>query len=228
MAIDFPGSPLNGDQYTYNSQVYEWNGTAWRLVRTSVVGPTGPQGVEGPASTVPGPTGPSGPTGPTGADSIVEGPTGPTGPTGSFSLVSWDNYVPVWSSSGATQPVVGNGSITGRYVNIGATIIGEIRLQAGVSGFNRGSGTYYFSLPTLGVYDNLQPVGNVVMRDEGPGITYFGTAVFNNNNGNRLELFMHTQVASFDQGSAATSDTPFLFSSNDRILVQFQYESDLS
>jgi hypothetical protein len=142
-------------------------------------------------------------------------------------LTAWTSYAPTWSSSG-TQPALGNGSLTGRYVNIGATIIGEIRLQAGVVGFNRGSGVYYLSLPTLGVYDNLQPVGSVVMRDEGPSVTYFGTALFNSNNGERLELFMHTQVASFDQGSAATSDTPFLFSSNDRMLLQFQYESDLS
>ena len=227
MAIDFPGSPTIGDQYTYNTQVYEWNGTAWRLVRTLVIGPTGPAGPEGPASTVPGPQGPTGPTGPTGADSTVTGPTGPTGPAGSFSLTPWADYTPVWSSNG-TQPVLGNGSITGRFINVGALIIGEIRLQAGVTGFNRGSGTYYLSLPTPGVFDNLQPVGHVVMRDEGPGVTYFGTAVFNSNVNNRIELFMHTQVATFDQGNAATSDTPFLFSSNDRILVQFQYESDLS
>lgn len=227
MAIDFPSTPTLGQQYTYNTQVYEWNGTAWRLVRTLVIGPTGPAGPEGPASVVPGPLGPTGPTGPTGADSLVTGPTGPTGPAGTFAITSWTDYTPIWSSSG-TQPVLGNGSLTGRYVNIGATIIGEIRLQAGVTGFNRGSGTYHLSLPTLGVFDNLQPVGNVVMRDEGPGVTYFGTAIFNNNNAGRIELFMHTQVATFDQGLAATSDTPFLFSSNDRILVQFQYESDLS
>ena len=53
MAIDFPSSPVLNEQYTYGGQVYEWNGTVWRLVRTSVVGPTGP-------------TGPTGATGPAG------------------------------------------------------------------------------------------------------------------------------------------------------------------
>jgi len=226
VAIDFPSSPNLGDQYTYNTQVYEWNGVAWRLVRTLVIGPTGPAGPEGPASTVPGPLGPTGPTGPTGADSTVTGPTGPTGPAGSFSIVPWTTYTPLWTSSG-TQPTLGNGSLTGRYVSIGATVIGEIRLVAGVTGFSRGSGTYFLSLPTNGVFENLQPVGQVVMRDEGPNITYLGTALFNNNNAGRIELFMHTQTASFDQGFAATADTPFLFSSNDRILVHFQYESAL-
>lgn len=227
MPIDFPGAPAAGEQYVYNSQVYEWNGIAWRLVRTQVIGPTGPTGPAGPASTVPGPLGPTGPTGPTGAASTVTGPTGATGPTGSFGLTPWTTYTPLWTSSG-TQPVLGDGSLTGRYVNIGATIIGEIRLQAGVTGFSRGSGTYRLSLPTIAVFENLQPVGHVVMRDEGPGTNYFGTAIFNNNDNSRIELFMHTQTATYDQGIGATSDTPFLFSSNDRILIQFQYESDLS
>lgn len=227
MAIDFPGAPAAGEQYVYNSQVYEWNGIAWRLVRTQVIGPTGPAGPVGPASTVPGPTGPTGATGPIGPESTVTGPTGPTGPAGSFGITPWTTYNPVWSSSG-TQPVLGDGSLTGRYVNIGATIIGEIRLQAGVTGFSRGSGTYYLSLPTSAVFENLQPVGHVVMRDEGPGTTYFGTAVFNNNVNNRLELYMHTQTSTYDEGLAASSTTPFIFSANDRILVQFQYESDLS
>lgn len=227
MPIDFPPTPSPGDTYTYNTQVYEWNGTAWRLVRTSVVGPTGPTGPAGPPSTEPGPEGPTGPTGPTGADSTVTGPTGPTGPEGSFSVTSWSSYTPLWTASG-DSPAIGDGTLTGRYVSIGATVIGEIRVQAGVTGFDRGSGTYYFTLPTIGVGENYQPVGQVVMRDEGPGITYFGTAIFNNSQFGRVELFMHTQVATFDQGSAAAADTPFLFNSNDKILVHFQYESDLS
>ena len=52
MAIDFPSAPELNEQYTYGGQVYEWNGTVWRLVRTSAAGPTGP----------------TGPTGATGAD----------------------------------------------------------------------------------------------------------------------------------------------------------------
>ena len=223
MAIDFPVEPNPGQQYTYNSQVYEWNGIAWRLVRTFVVGPTGPTGPTGPASTVQGPTGPTGPPGPTGDPSTVTGPTGPTGPAGAFPIVAWQEFVPVWSSLGI-QPTLGNGSIVGRYASIGSTIIGNISITAGVTGFNRGSGRYYVSLPANAVYQDYQPVGTVVMRDEGPGITYLGTAVFNNNN-TRLELFMHSQTASFDEGVAAAADVPFLFSSNDKILVNFQYEA---
>jgi hypothetical protein len=157
----------------------------------------------------------------------VVGPTGATGPTGSFAIDPWTTYTPILTGS-TTNPVIGNGSITGRYTNAGATIFGEIRIIAGTSGFTRGLGVYKVSLPTAGVIENYQPVGQVVMRDEGPGVTYFGTAIFNNNDNDVIELYMHSQVATFDEGVAVTESTPFLFSANDKILIQFTYESFLS
>lgn len=232
-AIDFPSNPTIGQTYTNSIQTYIWNGTAWRLVRTSAVGPTGPTGPAGQDSTAIGATGPTGPigpiglTGPTGAPSTVTGPTGPTGATGSFAINPWTIYTPLLTAS-VSNPVIGNGSITGRYMNVGATIFGEIRIVAGTSGFSRGNGIYRVSLPANGIIENFQPVGQVVMRDEGPGINYFGTAIFNNNQTDRIELYMHSQSATFDEGIAVTHDTPFLFSSNDKILIQFTYESVLS
>jgi hypothetical protein len=228
-AIDFPSNPALNDVYVNGTQTYKWNGSSWRLVRTSAVGPTGPTGPAGLDSTAIGATGPTGPTGPgvtgpTGANSTVAGPQGAVGPTGSFAIQPWTIYTPVLTGS-VTNPVIGNGSITGRYMNVGATIFGEIRIIAGTSGFSRGSGIYKISLPATGVFENFQPVGQVVMRDEGPGINYFGTAIFNNNVGNVIELFIHSQVAQFDEGVAVTDSTPFLFSANDKILIQITYES---
>jgi hypothetical protein len=49
--MDFPNSPTLDQTYTYGIQTYSWNGTAWRLVRTSAVGPTGPTGAPGLDST---------------------------------------------------------------------------------------------------------------------------------------------------------------------------------
>jgi hypothetical protein len=231
-AIDFPNDPTVSQTYTNGIQTYQWNGTAWRLVRTSAVGPTGPTGAPGNDSTAIGATGPTGPegvtgpTGPEGAASTVVGPTGSTGPTGSFSITPWTTYTPVLTAS-TTNPVIGNGSITGRYVNIGATIIGEIRVIAGTEGFSRGLGAYSISLPTAAVFENFQPVGQVVVRDEGPGLNYFGTAIFTGGLNDRVQLFMHSQTATFDEGIAVTDSLPFVFSANDKILIQLTYESQL-
>jgi hypothetical protein len=230
-AIDFPNNPTVNQTYTNGIQTYLWNGTAWRLVRTSAVGPTGPTGAPGLDSTAIGATGPTGPTGPsvtgpTGPGSVEPGPTGATGPTGSFSITPWTTYTPLFTGS-TTNPNIGNGTLSGRYMAIGATIFGEIRIIAGTSGFSRGSGIYRVGLPSSGVVENFQPVGQVVMRDEGPGINYFGTAIFNGGINNRIELYMHSQSATFDEGVAVTESTPFLFSSNDKILIQFTYESTI-
>lgn len=231
-AIDFPENPTIGATYTNGINTYEWDGTAWRLVRTSAVGATGPTGPAGADSTAIGATGPTGPTGPevtgpTGAASTELGPTGPTGATGSFAIAPWTEYTPTWTGT-VSNPVIGNGILSGRYMNVGATIFGEIRIQAGTTGFTRGEGTYRIGLPTAGVVENFQPVGQVVMRDEGPGVNYFGTAIFNSGITDAIELFMHSQVAQFDEGVAVNHTTPFLFSANDKILIQFTYESDLS
>ena len=179
--IDFPNSPTLNQTYTNGIQTYRWNGTAWRLARTSAQGPTGPTGPAGLDSTAIGATGPTGPTGPsvtgpTGPGSVVPGPTGATGATGSFAVNPWTTYTPLFLGS-VTNPNVGNGTLSGRYMTIGATIFGEIRIIAGTSGFSRGSGIYRVGLPTSGIVENFQPVGQVVMRDEGPGINYFGTAI---------------------------------------------------
>jgi hypothetical protein len=230
-AIDFPNSPTLNQTYTNGIQTYRWNGTAWRLVRTSAVGPTGPTGPAGLDSTAIGATGPTGPTGPavtgpTGPASTVTGPTGATGPTGSFAITPWTTYTPLFTAS-TTNPVIGNGSITGRYVSIGATIIGEIRIIAGTVGFSRGLGTYSVSLPTAAVFENFQPVGQVVVRDEGPGLNYFGTAIFTGGFNDRVQLFMHSQTATFDEGVGVTDSLPFVFSANDKILIQLTYEAVL-
>jgi hypothetical protein len=60
-AIDFPNSPTGpGHLFTSGSQTWQWDGTAWNLVVSTVVGATGPTGATGASSNVTGPTGPTG------------------------------------------------------------------------------------------------------------------------------------------------------------------------
>jgi hypothetical protein len=70
-----------GDAYLVTGALWVWSGTQW-VDTGNILGPTGPQGPTGAASTVTGPQGPQGITGPTGPVSTVLGPTGPQGPLG--------------------------------------------------------------------------------------------------------------------------------------------------
>lgn len=59
---------------------------------------------------------------------------------------AWTSYTPQWSTDGVTQPVIGNGSISGAYKQIGKTVFVRVRLYYGTT-TTSGTGTFYFSLP---------------------------------------------------------------------------------
>jgi hypothetical protein len=61
-------------------------------------------------------------------------------------VTSLKDYTPVWTSSG-TAPSIGNGSITGKYSQVGDMLKGQITVTTG-STTSFGSGDYYFSIPS--------------------------------------------------------------------------------
>jgi hypothetical protein len=95
MAIDFPNSPLAGDNFTVSGKTWTFTDGKWALNVsiggvtgvTGSTGPTGSTGLTGPTGStgVAGATGNTGAVGPTGSTGAVgpTGSTGLTGPTGS-------------------------------------------------------------------------------------------------------------------------------------------------
>jgi len=77
---------------------------------------------------------------------------------------AWNAYVPVWRSSG-TAPAIGNGSLTGRFMQVGKTVFFSIHFVAG-STTTFGTGNYTVTLPVaavalsarVGVYGNLTDI----------------------------------------------------------------------
>ena len=199
----YPGEAyiVTGDLYIWDAVGIQWQNTG------RFQGPTGPQGEQG----VQGLTGPT-------------GEQGATGPTGSFNTEALQTYNPVWTAS-TTNPTIGNGTLAGKYLIMGRLVFSSIKIIAG-STTDRGSGTYRVSLPFTGAVGsrNLEPVGQVVMRSISLGKSFFGTCVFNNDDRTRIELFIHSQVSVFDEGSGATHIEPFLFQTNDEILIELMYE----
>ena len=64
---------------------------------------------------------------------------------GNTVLGAWIDYTPTWTAS-TTNPVLGNGTITGRYSLVNKTVTAQILVKAG-STTTFGSGAYFFSLP---------------------------------------------------------------------------------
>lgn len=58
---------------------------------------------------------------------------------------AWDTYTPAWTSSG-TAPALNNGTIAGRFIRFGKTVMFSITLTMG-STTTFGTGTYFLSLP---------------------------------------------------------------------------------
>ena len=68
MPLNFPDSPSLNQIYTSGSNSWQWDGTVWNAISSSIVGIDGTNGA-------PGATGATGATGPQG----IQGPTGPQG-----------------------------------------------------------------------------------------------------------------------------------------------------
>ncbi len=58
---------------------------------------------------------------------------------------AWQSYTPAWTAS-VTQPAIGNGVLTGRFLQIGKTVDVMVHILWGSTTSN-GNGLYTFSLP---------------------------------------------------------------------------------
>ena len=58
---------------------------------------------------------------------------------------TWQSYTVSWTAA-TTNPSIGNGTLSGRYTQIGKTVIGSISLTMG-STTTYGTGAWSFSLP---------------------------------------------------------------------------------
>lgn len=81
---------------------------------------------------------------------------------------AWTVYTPTWTSS--TNPAIGNGTITGRYMKIGRNVLCEIILTAG-STTTFGSGNYSFGLPVAAASSGVESLGTARLS---AGSTYIG------------------------------------------------------
>ena len=156
------------------------------------------------------------------ASSVVSSFTGSlTGSVTNYET-AWTSYTPVWTTDGVTQPVIGDGSITGAYKQIGKTVFVRVRLYYGTT-TTSGTGTFYFSLPVTSstTWGIQMPVS---MLDNG-NAWYQATA-----NGEYGGFTTKTALIGQSAGGAnssqgVTGTFPFTFGNLDSIQFNGTYES---
>lgn len=125
----------------------------------------------------------------------------------------WRTYTPGWYSSG-TQPTLGNGSLTGKFRQVGKAIEVHLALITG-STTTYGSGQYYFSVPwgTIGAAHS-----SIALSGEAWGINqgnYYMVGM-PNTQGNMLSIFFPVSTASTAMGQWGATG-PWTFKNTDQV-----------
>lgn len=125
----------------------------------------------------------------------------------------WQSYTPTWTA-GTTNPSIGNGTLSGRYIQIGKLVYCQFTMRAG-STTTFGSGIWRFSYPVAPntTYANLYQVGSIYALDDGAadynGITQYAGA---------------TYMGLIISGNWVSATAPFTWANGDVLEVNVIYE----
>jgi hypothetical protein len=125
----------------------------------------------------------------------------------------WVSYTPVWTAEGVTQPTLGNGSLTGRYVQIGKTVHMKLRLVFGSTTVVAGTSTWYFTLPVAAASADWS--GPAVILDAGTDNKLGAAAVID-----------ATRVSIVGEGINVVADgVPMAWATSDQLKFNLTYEA---
>jgi hypothetical protein len=134
---------------------------------------------------------------------------------------AWTSYTPTWSTTG-TAPALGNGTLVGKYKQIGKTVKVYIALTAG-SSTTFGSNTFTFALPVAAANTRLTGVAQC-----------FDSSAAGNRCAGALDLVTSTTVDIYAYGNNSpgspvggnvASGVPFTWASGDRLVIELEYEA---
>ena len=130
-------------------------------------------------------------------------------------LGKWQSYTVSWTAS-TTNPAIGNGTLSGKYVQIGKTIICNIYLAPG-STTTFGSGNWSFSLPKTIASSVVGFVGNWVAGDVGTNT--FSGQIIGNGGSNKIDLFVRDGIS-----INLSSTLPHTWAGGDVLYISITYE----
>lgn len=125
----------------------------------------------------------------------------------------WTPYVPQWLAS-TTNPTIGNGTLSGAYMQIGKTVHFWAYLKLG-STSNPGSGLYWLTLPVFPKLSNAFSCSGWV-NDASASARF--TCSLSQSPGGTQRIFVNG-------GSGVSNVIPFTFTTNDEITISGTYET---
>jgi hypothetical protein len=131
----------------------------------------------------------------------------------------WQDYTVSWTSSG-TAPVIGNGTLTGRFCVIGDTVHFSIKLTGGTL-TTWGTGNYSFSLPVTAAA-TADMVGTCFVGDSSVGSAGYSLGVaFTGGSATTAQAYTGNEGGA----AAISSANPQTFATGDRIWITGTYEA---
>lgn len=129
---------------------------------------------------------------------------------------SWSTYTPTWG--GTSDPAIGNGVLSGRYMRVGKTITANITIVMG-STTTYGSGTWTLSLPVESVFTTTTYVnlGSVSMRDTSASANSTGVAILANQT--------TAQMVVGSSNAFVSTTAPWTWANGDTLSVTLNYEA---
>jgi len=131
-------------------------------------------------------------------------------------LGKWQSYTVSWTAA-TTNPAIGNGTLNGKYVQIGKIVTCNIYLLVG-STTTFGSGVYGFSLPKTVYSSTVGFVGNFIANDNSANGWYSGQAIVVGGD-TKIITFIRDGISSY-----LSYNTPHVWASGDSLFISLTYE----
>lgn len=130
---------------------------------------------------------------------------------------SWDTFSPGWTAS-PTPPAIGNGSIAGRYCQIGKQVSFEIGLSTDTT-TTYGSGAFLFAVPVAAYIPSPASIGQSFSGwayDASANAMYTLNGYFTTS----------TQICAYTHGGGTmTSNNPMVWTTSDQLHLHGTYEA---
>lgn len=137
-------------------------------------------------------------------------------------LVAWTTYTPTWDCVGAS-PVLGNGTLVGKYSSFGQTTEFLIMLAMG-STTTFGGGAWFFTLPTgANSWANARTAGTAWAFDLSAGQVYSGGAWIGDGPSTGSAIYRIPMGLAANVGAGPT--VPFAWAVGDYLTISGRYQT---